>query len=65
MKRAACLVAFGSILGLSSVAEAHESRPLYIEIAETEPLLFSIQWKTPPSVPSPVGKMGGVSSGTS
>jgi len=29
---------------------AHESRPLYIEVNETEPLVFSIQWKIPPSV---------------
>ena len=29
---------------------AHESRPLYIEVSETEPLVFSIQWKIPPSV---------------
>ena len=31
-------------------ARAHESRPLYIEVTETEPLVFSIQWKIPPSV---------------
>ena len=29
---------------------AHESRPLYIEVSETEPLVFSIEWKIPPSV---------------
>ncbi len=52
MRVVAGLVAMISGLGLASVAGAHESRPLYIEIAETEPLLFSIQWKTPPSVPS-------------
>ena len=31
-------------------ARAHESRPLYIEVDESEPLLFSVQWKIPPSV---------------
>ena len=36
----------------ASVAHAHESRPLYVEITEEEPLLFSVQWKTPPSVSS-------------
>ncbi len=52
MRVAACLLALVGILVLASVAEAHESRPLYVEIAETEPLLFAVQWKTPPSVPS-------------
>ena len=31
-------------------ARAHESRPLYIEVTETQPLVFAIQWKIPPSV---------------
>lgn len=42
-----------ALLGLSMRApsvRAHESRPLYIEVNETEPLVFSIQWKIPPSV---------------
>ncbi|MGB9339162.1 MAG: HupE/UreJ family protein [Polyangiales bacterium] len=34
----------------SSRARAHESRPLYIEVTEKAPLLFSVQWKIPPSV---------------
>lgn len=34
----------------ASLAFAHESRPLYIEVNETEPLVFSVQWKIPPSV---------------
>lgn len=34
----------------SSSARAHESRPLYIEVSEKAPLLFSVQWKIPPSV---------------
>lgn len=33
-------------------ARAHESRPLYVEVIETEPLVFSVQWKAPPSVGS-------------
>lgn len=31
-------------------AHAHESRPLYVEVDETEPLVFAVQWKIPPSV---------------
>jgi hydrogenase/urease accessory protein HupE len=34
----------------SSGARAHESRPLYIEVTEKAPLVFSVQWKIPPSV---------------
>lgn len=34
----------------TSAAHAHESRPLYVEITEDEPLVFTVQWKTPPSV---------------
>ena len=33
-----------------SAASAHESRPLYIEITEKAPLVFSVRWKIPPSV---------------
>ena len=33
-----------------SAAWAHESRPLYIELTEKAPLVFSVQWKIPPSV---------------
>ena len=29
---------------------AHESRPLYVEVTEKEPLVFTLQWKIPPSV---------------
>jgi len=36
--------------GLPSTATAHESRPLYVEVTETAPLVFSIRWKVPPSV---------------
>lgn len=35
---------------LSSAAHAHESRPLYIEVTEKAPLVFSVRWKIPPSV---------------
>ena len=31
-------------------ARAHESPPLYIEVTEKAPLVFSVQWKIPPSV---------------
>ena len=36
--------------GLPSKARAHESRPLYVEVTETAPLVFSVRWKVPPSV---------------
>ena len=42
-----------AMLALSAsrpVALAHESRPLYVEVTEREPLVFSVQWKIPPSV---------------
>jgi len=32
-------------------ARAHESRPLYVELEERTPLVFSVRWKAPPSVP--------------
>jgi hydrogenase/urease accessory protein HupE len=31
-------------------AGAHESRPLYVEVTETSPRVFSVRWKIPPSV---------------
>ena len=52
MRLALCLIAAGWVLASTSNAHAHENRPLYVEIIEEEPLLFSVQWKTPPSVPS-------------
>jgi hydrogenase/urease accessory protein HupE len=47
-----CLFAAGTLLVVAAAlpARAHESRPLYIEVTEKEPLLFSVQWKIPPSV---------------
>ncbi len=44
----ACLMGLVTITALP--ARAHESRPLYVEVTETEPLVFSVQWKIPPSV---------------
>jgi hydrogenase/urease accessory protein HupE len=35
---------------VASSARAHESRPLFIEVAEKEPLVFAIRWKIPPSI---------------
>ncbi|MGD8606455.1 MAG: HupE/UreJ family protein [Myxococcales bacterium] len=36
--------------GLGSSACAHESRPLYVEVVEQAPLVFSLRWRAPPSV---------------
>jgi len=47
---------------LASPAHAHESRPLYIEVIENAPLLFSVRWKIPPSIDvgnAPEVTMGG------
>ena len=48
------LLLFAAVLLATSMllprASAHESRPLYIEVVEKEPLAFSVQWKIPPSV---------------
>ena len=35
---------------LTPKARGHESRPLYVEVDEKAPLVFSVRWKTPPSV---------------
>jgi hydrogenase/urease accessory protein HupE len=40
----------GAEAALTPEARAHESRPLYIEVIEKAPLVFSVQWKIPPSV---------------
>ncbi|MGB5375967.1 MAG: hypothetical protein WBN15_19460, partial [Polyangiales bacterium] len=52
MIRAATLLALAltATATVTSTARAHESRPLYIEITEKAPLLFSVRWKIPPSV---------------
>lgn len=47
------LIAAGTLLAVIATAlpaRAHESRPLYIEVTEKAPLVFSVQWKIPPSV---------------
>ena len=42
---AACL------LLCATLAHAHDSRPNFVEIIETEPRVFSVQWKIPATVP--------------
>ena len=52
----------GAVFGVAAVvflltiapgpAAAHESRPLYIEVAERENGLVAVRWRTPPSVPA-------------
>ena len=36
----------------SSAVHAHESRPLFIEIIETDPEVYTVKWKIPETVPS-------------
>jgi len=43
-------LALAATATVTSAARAHESRPLYIEVTEKAPLLFSVRWKIPPSV---------------
>jgi len=52
MTRAATLLtlALAATATVTSAAHAHESRPLYIEVTEKAPLVFSVRWKIPPSV---------------
>ena len=52
MTRAATLLtlALAATATITSAAHAHESRPLYIEVTEKAPLVFSVRWKIPPSV---------------
>ncbi|PCH52909.1 MAG: hypothetical protein COC20_01765 [Cellvibrionales bacterium] len=40
------------IAALSSTVQAHESRPLYVEIHQQTDTNFLLQWKTPSSVPA-------------
>lgn len=52
-----CLFAFLLSALTAAAADAHESRPLYVEIEERAPNSFTVQWKIPPSalgVTSPV-----------
>jgi len=39
------------LLFCTSAAHAHDSRPNFVEIIETEPNVFSVQWKIPATVP--------------
>lgn len=52
MKRGAVLLTLVLAAGATPIetAQAHESRPLYIEVTEKAPLEFSVRWKIPPSV---------------
>ncbi len=53
MRRHASLVVvvlLGLHATLPATVHAHESRPLYVEVDETAPLVFSVRWKVPPSV---------------
>jgi hydrogenase/urease accessory protein HupE len=36
----------------AGTAQSHESRPLYVELTESAPQYYRVQWKAPPSVPS-------------
>lgn len=46
------IVLIAGLFGLCVGAQAHDSRPNFIEIIETDPGLFSVQWKVPASVPT-------------
>ena len=41
-----------ALVCLAATADAHDSRPNFVEIIETEPNVFSVQWKVPASVPT-------------
>ncbi len=43
---------FVSLVAFASQAVAHDSRPNFVEIIETDPGIFSVQWKVPATVPS-------------
>lgn len=50
-RRLLITIVVSSTLGSTiATVRAHESRPLYIEVTEKEPLVFSVQWKIPPTV---------------
>ena len=44
------LLCLATTVSFASRANAHESRPLYVEVTENAPLVFSIRWKIPPSI---------------
>lgn len=39
------------ILAAAPLAQAHDARPNYVQITETEPNTFSVSWKVPSSIP--------------
>lgn len=45
------LLSTSMLATLSAPAAAHESRPIYIELNETTPQHYQLQWKIPASVP--------------
>ncbi|HEY0942354.1 MAG TPA: HupE/UreJ family protein [Steroidobacter sp.] len=45
------LSVLAALVVISASAVAHESRPLYIELEETLPQQYQLQWKTPLSIP--------------
>ena len=45
------IIFFLLVLLASAGARAHDSRPNFVEIIETEPNVFSVQWKIPATVP--------------
>jgi len=44
-------LAIACLLFLAALANAHDARPNFVEIIETEPNVFSVQWKIPATVP--------------
>jgi len=40
------------LIALASAAQAHDSRPNFVEIIETGPGIFSVHWKVPSTVPN-------------
>ena len=40
-----------ALVCLAAMADAHDSRPNFVEIIETERNVFSVQWKIPATVP--------------
>lgn len=52
MHRLASLFFVSCAILFAHAAAAHEARPLFVEVIERAPGLFSVSWKTPPSVPA-------------
>ena len=50
MRLTPLIAVVSSLAAIAAPAHAHESRPLYIEVTETAPLVFSVRWKIPPSI---------------